>query len=109
MIGKKGIESMNKAELKRSLLRRYKHGIVDRDETITMMLWLRSTSNATIDCLLQELEKKLILYNYLEEGELKERVKEQLCDEYVRQYMFSEFTYNVANRRRTNEVRRDNF
>lgn len=99
MIGKKGIESMNKAELKHSLLRRYKQGIVDRDETITMMLWLRSTSNATIDCLLQELEKKLILYNYLEEGELKERVKEQLCDEYVRQYMFSEFTYRTVKRK----------
>ena len=94
---------MNKAELKRSLLRRYKHGIVDRDETITMMLWLRSTNNATIDCLLQELEKKLTLYSCLEE-ELKERVKEQLCDEYVRQYMFSEFTYNIAKKRGTNEA-----
>lgn len=90
---------MNKAELKQSLLRRYKHGIVGRDETVTMMLWLRSANTATIDCLLQELEKKLTLYDYLEEGELKERVKEQLCDEYVSQYMFSEFTYETAKRK----------
>lgn len=94
---------MNKAELKHSLLNRYKHGIVDRDETVTMMLWLRATSTATINCLLQELEKKLTLYDYLEE-ELKERVKEQLCDEYVRQYMFSEFTYTIARKRGTNEA-----
>ena len=94
---------MNKAELKHSLLSRYRQGVVDRNETITMMLWLRSTNNATIDCLLQELEKKLTLYSCLEE-ELKERVKEQLCDEYVRRYMVSEFTYNIAKKRGTNEA-----
>lgn len=87
-----------KEKISETILTEYRSNRLSLSEAREMLMWVATASSINLDWLLQEFERKACHYEHLDDLSTAEKtaIIGQVLSELVQQYIFSDYTYSIA-------------